>query len=264
MTQQADIHAKRVPLHAWNAACRLVGDATTSPSEDDWAALVAAGVATAPGALDDRWVDLITSYLNTPSSLAVTATYAGMMYRSTLALGSLNVCVLERFTTRATDDGGIETVNRDDALEVSVTQGHPWALLRRVLPPLPTVQAPPRQTAAANAEPVRVPAQIAEWALEQSKTHSSHEVLRTLQQRSSGRLHDFFEADDASIAYAWTTESARGTSLAFAWYLASKDHLFRATFRDDPAFEEVRPGDLAFTFEWHLLGVLDALSTPAK
>lgn len=262
--QQSDIHAMRVPLSAWNAACRIVGDPTATPDESDWAALVASGIATAPGALNERWVDLIRSYLTTPSSLAVSATYADMLYRSTLALGSLNVCVLERFTTRTTPEGEVETVARDDELEVSMTQGHPWTLLRRVLPPLPTVQAPPRQTAAANAEPVRVPAAVAEWAQEQCRTHSSHEVLRTLQQRSSGRLHDFLEADDASIAYAWTTESARGTSLAFAWYLASADHLFRATFRDDPAFEVVGPGDLAFTFEWHLLGVLDALTAAAK
>lgn len=262
MTQSSDIHAVRLPLDTWNNACLLVAGEATLTAED-WSGLIDAGLAEGPGALDARWAGLIGSYLDTPSSLSISSTYGGLLYRATLALGPANVCVLERFITQTQPDGSVETMSRDDLLEVSVSQAHPWALLRRVLPPLTTVQADPRQTSSANAEPVVVPAAVLEWAQEQCRTHPADHVLETLKQRSSGALHDFFEADDASISYVWTTRSPRGTQLALAWYLASEHHLYRATFGDGAPFEQVAPGDLAFTFEWHLLGVLDALSTPA-
>ena len=263
MAETPSIHATRLPLRAWNSACRLVGGDPIPLDEDDRAALTASPLVAEGTTLDDRWSGLIASYLGSPSSVRISASHGGLLYRTSLALGVANVCVLERFTTRPTSAGGLATVNRDDHLEVSVTTGHPWTLLRRVLPPLANLRADSRQTSSRTATPVQIPDAVLAWAQEQCLTHPSEQVLATLRERSSGRLHDFLSADGASVSYAWTTQTPRGPSLALAWYVASPEHLFRATFAEDHPFEEVHAGDLAFTFDWHLLGALDALGAPA-
>lgn len=263
MSSSPAIHAVRLPLAAWNAACRRVGGDEAPLTDANVTALVASGLAGEDGVVKERWAGLIASYLDAPSSVRASATYGNLLYRASVALGQASICVLERFTTRADDQGGVETIQRDDDLEISVTTGHPWTLLRRVLPPLDNLRASSRQTAPGNAAPVSVPEPILAWAQEQCRTHPADQVLEALQRRSSGRLHDLLQADDASVSYVWTTQTSRGPHLGLAWYLASPDHLFRATFSDDHPFEEVNPGDLAFTFDWHLLGALDALAAPA-
>lgn len=251
------VHATRLPLAVWNAACRAVGGDAPGLNDDDWQHLAQAGIASAPGTLDERWRGLIASYLDTDVSFRVVATYNGLLYRSSLALGAGNVCVLQRYKTETQPDGSRLAVAHDDLVEVAATTGHPWLLLSRVIPPLGTLTAPAHQTSAASATPVRLDDATRERVKTQLAATPDADVAEVLA-AASDTVADVLSAD-AMVTYVMTAGSGENPVIGAAWYLASAERVYRATFGGDPAWEEVRPGDLAFTFEWHLLGAQTAV-----
>jgi hypothetical protein len=255
----APVQAARVPLAAWNAACLAVGGDAGSVPDAAWQQLADAGLASEPGVLDERWADLIARYLATPISLSCVAQYNGLQYRSSIAIGTASVCVLERFKLEQGPDGSWSPTARDADLEVSATLGDPWLLLRRVIPPLAPLQAPAHQTASHNAVPVRVDEALGERIAGIVAERPDANVADVLRREGDAALQELFAADEAGVAYVLIAATPERPLVAQAWYAASQDALFRATFAADPPFEKVRPGDLAFTFLWHLLGAQDAL-----
>lgn len=261
--ESPEVRAVRIPLMVWNAACRHVGS-TAELTGAEWAGLRAAGLAGPDDEIDARWRGLIHDYLVAPTSLQCVAGHNGLLYRSALAIGTTNICVLERFTTERAANGALVPVAHDELLEVAVTRAHPWLLLRRVLPPLDTLRAPSRQTGEPSAAPVSLDPATAEWLRSRAAEIQGPELIEELKQRASGPLRGLLESEDASVAYVLVNRVGKAIQVAAAWYLASAHSLYRATFAPEPPFEQVRPGDLAFTFDWHLLGALDARGVRAN
>ena len=259
MGEDTEVRTRRVHLTAWNAACRAVGGDSEGLAEDDWALLIAEGLASTPSTLNTRWHGLIASYLNTRLSVRCAAAFSGQLHRATMAVGPASVCVLERRRIETQSDGSLLAVERDELLEVSVTLGQPWLLMQRFVPPLETLRAPARETSRRSAKPVALAEATRERLRRIIAENPDSDPIALLNQHGSDEIRDLLAVDDATVAYLMTAATGERAVLGAGWYNASPRQLFRATFRADPPWEEVRPGDLAFSFQWHLMGALDAL-----
>lgn len=255
------IRTTRVLRPLWNAACAAVGGEPEAVTLADWAALTDAGIATGPDRIDEVWAELIGAYLDAPVVCNSAASYGGLLYEATLAIdaGPAAVCVLQRFETAAQPDGTSAPVARDELLEVAVGVGDPWELLRRVLPPVETLRAPARQTAAANAHPVTLPAGARDAVSAALAAQPTADPVRLVRDNAVGLVAELLAAQ-AQVGLRFAGSNGDRAVVGASWYLASAEHLFRATFAGDPAWEEVRPGDLAFSFAVQLAGARDVLT----
>ena len=258
MVDSPEVRARRIARPLWNLACRAVGGDADSLTADGWGALIPGGLATGPDQIAEGWQGLIESYLNTPVAFRVVSTYQGLLYEASLAIGPASVCVLERFKTRPGPDGGERPVAHDEQLEVAATTGHPLLLLQRVLPPAAELRVPALQTSAINAVPVTLDPATGERLAAVLAANPDADAAE-LARQVTGSLAALLAPGEAQVAFTLTAQVASGPMLAGAWYVASQGRLFRATFAEGPPFEEVRPGDLAFTFDWQLRGAMDAL-----
>lgn len=272
--------ALRVAVDTWNAACVAASYTTengpTRPRrsllppdpgpepEVDWAALVDAGVASEPGTLVPQWKHLLTAWADSPIVFRFTSTYRGLAYEAVLAVGELNVCVLTRSRTEPAPDGTLRKVAHDPHLEVAVSTEHPWTLVRRVLPPLGALRAAPRRTPADATHALTVPDDIRDAvvaALEANPGLSAAEALRAadVPPRVEAAL-----GVQASTSWLVTAAAGERVAVGLGCYVASDNHVYRASFGADVAWEEVEPGDLGYSVAFHLLGALDAVRRHGK
>ena len=256
MAEPAEVRAVRVARATWNAACEAVGGDPDQLTLKDWAALEDAGIATAGREFDANWRGLITSYLDAPIALRVASTYAGMTYEAAVAVAPASLCVLERHRTVPGTDGGPATLERDDLLEVSMTAGHPWQLVERVLPPLEILRAPAQQTSHLSAKPITIdPATQARLTALLAQDPGA-DIVEQVKRNATGPVTEFLAPKDGQVAFLVTSRGAEVNVLSGAWYVASEEHLFRCFIGDSP-WEEVAAGDLAFSVTYQLMGAAD-------
>ncbi len=264
---RADLMVVRLPLATWNDACRAAArpDAPQGlllappPADDlDWDALAAHGLATSRGALDPRWRSLLAAYLDSRVAFRLSSSYGDMRFEAVLAVGSPHVCVTERFKTRPGSDGTVSTVAHDPAVEVAISGDHPWTLVRRVLPPLEVLRAEAKQTPRSAEVPLVVQPEL-QAKVRAAKAAEPQLTTSDALRRASGVPDAVAAALDTTALTTWLVTAATpgGTAVGVGAYAGSPERLYRASFAGGPAWEQVEPGDLAYGFDWHLLGALD-------
>lgn len=261
--QAPELRVVRLPLTAWNAACEAVrNDASASYSSAVLAELIQYGLVSADGVLADDWRQIIQAYQKAPIDFLFVSSYRDMVFEARVALAGVNICVAERYRTEPAADGTLVKVAHDRLVEVSMTYADPWNLVVRVLPPLPSLRAPARQTSEANARPIVVPDSVKERARALIDAQPTMTAAAALEEAAgaSDEVRALLDEVEASVTFLGTygTETAAGAAMGS--YLASADGLYRAQFTVDAGWYEVAPGDLAYAFMWHRLGALDALA----
>lgn len=254
-----ELVAHRITIDAWNALCFATGPGGPEPGPPlDWNELTEAGIATEPGTLEPLWERLLDAWANSPVVFRITSTYRDLAYEAVLAVGALNVCVLKRSRIEAAG-ATLRKVAHDPYLEVAVTAGHPWRLVRRVLPPLETLRATPKQSPASQTFPLTLSDQTRADVIAACTAGTELSTAEAL--RSAGIPPHINAALDAEASTSWLLTVAAGETVGVGLgsYMASGEHLYRATFGTQVAWDEVRPGDLGYCFEFHLLGAMDAL-----
>lgn len=263
MTDSPEVLARHISKAVWNAACHAANGAPEQVTDEGWQALIDAGLAVAPGVLEEHWAGLIEGYLNSPITVRATATYDQTAADISMSVGRASVCVIERSQLGLDADGAAGIVATDPLLDVAMTTGHPWLLLRRGVPPLATLQAAPQQTTAATAKPVSLdPATRASLAAYLAE-HPDGDLVAAVRASGDERVRELLAADGAMFTFFFamaTDPVATGRAL----YIGTPEHLYRATSDDDAPWEEVAAGDLAFSFQWFLMGAGDILASATR
>ncbi len=262
MTDQLadDLVTYRITIDTWNALCLATNpDGPDLSLPLDWNELIEAGIATEPETLEPLWERLLEVWATSPVVFRLTSTYRDLAYEAVLAVGALNVCVLKRSRTEAAADATLRKVAHDPHLEVAATAGHPWRLVRRVLPPLETLRAAPKQSPASATLPLTLSDQARADVI---AAFTADPELSTAEALRSADIPPHINAAlDAEASTSWLLTVATGETMGVGLgsYTASEEHLYRATFGPQITWDEVRPGDLGYCFEFHLLGAMDAV-----
>lgn len=255
-----DLQIRRLSTRAWDALC-VAAEATQRPAPEVIATVTEAGLTTPDGRLDTRWLSLTADYLSALLAVEVTSHFDGQIFRTHLALGPTNTAVTRRCVTDVVDGVERET-GYDDQLEIAVSSGHPWPLVERLLPPLPPLHAPLRDTPPSRVRPIAVtadtPSRVQAWLAE----HPQADAAAALAAVGTPAVRDLVDAR-AHTVYQFNWGGPRPGSTA-AWYAASETHLYRATFRADAPFAEVNPGDLGVSFHRHLTIALTELDAARR
>ncbi len=245
----------RTPATAWKSA-RLVVERDDPGVLDavEWNDLVRVGVASEPGRLDAWWRGVAEAYSSSTNVFQVCSTYGEVAFDAVLATGPLSVCVLQRSRMGEVRDGVRRRVAFDPDLEVAVTDGAAWDVLRRVLPPLKVMRADPKTTAWRDIRPVKLDEQAHAEVAAYAREHPDVPLRQVLHRIWLPAEVKQVLSSEAMTVWVQTVTVGERVGVGMECFLASGEQLFRVGRGRPPSWQQVQPGDLGAAFRWAVTG----------